>query len=982
MGKDSSVVVGYRYFVGIHMIGCHGPVDRLNRLIVGDRVAWSGEIYEYQSTTGTNPYTGMTYTYSEWVLTGNSPVTENKSIYINKPELFGGDKREGGVQGIVDIMLGAGDQPRNVYLQSKLGNENIPAFRNLFSIVLNQTMVSGVNPYIKPWKPDVTRFPNPGWYSAKRSIGNLDANPVHIVVECLTNADWGLGYSLSDIDTVAFQAAADTLYAEGFGLSILWDKQTKVEEFIQSILQHIDAALYVDPATGLFTLRLIRNDVIAASLPLFTNDEIISVDNFSRAVAADLPNTLTVRYIDRNGQNDAVTVHDIGGIESIGQTVAATIDMPGIPTRELALKVAMRELGQVARPLAKMTVNMTRAASGIRIGDAIRVTCPEYRINQQVFRVMAVGYGTLRDGMVRLELVEDAFSLPPTTYTPGQDGLWTSPYTEPAVAANRVLIEAPWWVIVREITGESATAQAEIDLDGGVLMVGAAGLSSDTSGYQVYTRQGSAPYSVEASGYPTPSGILMSAVTVTAISFPLNTLDRLDRAQELFLSRGVTWAILDSGTANEEIVGVDSINVQTGVITVRRGVLDTVSHPHAAGTRVYFLDAGRALSQKQYLSGETVDAKILTATSLGILSLDAAPSNATTFTARAMRPYPPGNLKFNGVAYPATIAGELTVSWSHRNRLSQTAYLVAQSEGNIGPEPGTTYTLKLYGQDGLLKKTETGLTGTSYTWSTEIADTSGSSANIALLEFDGANNSTTFTDGAGILTWSANGDAKISTASPKIGTGSLVLDGSGDWISAASNAAMNLGTSDFTIEGWINPSALTNNYATIFGNGPASFSSPSRFLIAYGSATPDASLRSKIGFGGYLLTADNVVVLSTTTLSIGTWYHVAVTRSGNTFKLYINGVLEATATNTASFDFSSGGTRIGANGWDGTAGQFAGKIDQLRVRSNCAYTGNFTPPTDPVSLIAGLNSSVRAVLTSVVGGRESHQAHDWTVTRA
>ena len=66
----------------------------------------------------------------------------------------------------------------------------------------------------------------------------------------------------------------------------------------------------------------------------------------------------------------------------------------------------------------------------------------------------------------------------------------------------------------------------------------------------------------------------------------------------------------------------------------------------------------------------------------------------------------------------------MTVSWAHRSRVLQTAYLVTQGETNIGPETGTTYTVRIYGEAGTLKHTETGLTGTSWTYpmTTEIAE--------------------------------------------------------------------------------------------------------------------------------------------------------------------------------------------------------------------------------------------------------------------
>ena len=68
--------------------------------------------------------------------------------------------------------------------------------------------------------------------------------------------------------------------------------------------------------------------------------------------------------------------------------------------------------------------------------------------------------------------------------------------------------------------------------------------------------------------------------------------------------------------------------------------------------------------------------------------------------------------------------GAVTVTWAHRNRLMQTVYLVTQGESSIGPEPGTTYTVRIYGEAGTLKHTETGITGTGWTYpiATEITE--------------------------------------------------------------------------------------------------------------------------------------------------------------------------------------------------------------------------------------------------------------------
>jgi hypothetical protein len=69
----------------------------------------------------------------------------------------------------------------------------------------------------------------------------------------------GLGYSTAEIGA-SFTAAADALYTEGFGLSLIWQQDSSIEEFIGSVLDHIDATLFIDRRTGLWELKLIRAD--------------------------------------------------------------------------------------------------------------------------------------------------------------------------------------------------------------------------------------------------------------------------------------------------------------------------------------------------------------------------------------------------------------------------------------------------------------------------------------------------------------------------------------------------------------------------------------------------------------------------------------------------------------------------------------------------------------------------------------------------
>lgn len=129
--SEKKYTVGYWYGMGAHIVLCHGPVDNILEIKVGDKIAWSGNI------------------------------SQNSEITINNPELFGGDQREGGIVGHVDVMMGDENQTVNSYLKSKLG-QYIPAFRGVVSLVLKHVLVSAMNPYIKPWSIRAKRILNHG----------------------------------------------------------------------------------------------------------------------------------------------------------------------------------------------------------------------------------------------------------------------------------------------------------------------------------------------------------------------------------------------------------------------------------------------------------------------------------------------------------------------------------------------------------------------------------------------------------------------------------------------------------------------------------------------------------------------------------------------------------------------------------------------------------------------------------------------------
>jgi hypothetical protein len=145
---------------------------------------------------------------------------------------------------------------------------------------------------------------------------------------------------------------------------------------------------------------------------------------------------------------------------------------------------------------------------------------------------------------------------------------------------------------------------------------------------------------------------------------------------------------------------------------------------------VYFVEPHYV--NHEYVVGEMGDLLLLPKTGRGELDVSLASTISVTVQQRFIRPYPPGNVKLNGAAYPAAVTGDITITWANRNRVNQTANVVMQTDGDITPESGQTTTIRIYGGASLttLRRTFSGLTGTSQTWTlaqiaADVADLDG-----------------------------------------------------------------------------------------------------------------------------------------------------------------------------------------------------------------------------------------------------------------
>lgn len=902
-GSSKKQTVGYKYYLGLHMILCHGPVDKIVRIRVDEKDAWLGN-------------------------------RKSGAIMINKPDLFGGESREGGIQGQLDFEPGEPTQVTNPYLQTVLGGL-VPAFRGVCGVVLRRMYV-GMNPYLKKWDFRVSRVMVrqdgiPQWYSSTAAIptarafgvrqrilfcldtstsmntsvggsatrftimkdnmiqvldelaflaqdsqvpvdvaitsmngggisftsitqaginslktyvmglttsapgtiftgfysyakswfsaigpgeerrnvmciitdgapdpmdqfatalaegaplinqtgiwsgnnavdiygvnidlGNTDyteqlentpndgvpvvdgsssdelynaiffafmgdspaMNVIHAVRECLTDPDWGMGYLESDLDDASFRAAALRLRSERLGVCMLWDRQKPIEDMVNEFLKHANAALFVDRKTGLFRIKLIRDDYVASSLLHLDETHIQKIDNFKRPTFGELTTSVTVNYWNvSTGSNSSVTADDIALAAMQGAPVKTTLQFVGLPDAAMAGRVAMLNLKVLSGQYATCDVYADRTAANLVIGDCFRCTWPEYGFNETVMRVTNIAYGDGKSNRVKITCIEDAFALPTASPVVPSDPIWENPAQPPQPVTRQYGFEAPYLELVQRQGQTVVDALLASSPEAGY--VGAAGISPGGSviNARLYVddNDGLGYEDVGLADFA-PGATLAVAADRMATSFQVQDAVNLST-----VTLG-TWAQI-----GDEIVSIEAVS--GNLVTVKRGVLDTVPAEHAVGTHLLCWDEFSTLEDTEYASGETLHLKITPVSGSGEVSLAQAADMPVTLVGRAAKPYPPGQFKLNGVYYPtAEWVGPLTVSWVHRNRLQQTGgVLIGFTDGTITTEAGVTYTIEV--RDNLTNvvlTTVTGLTGESYTFDGTTTADWGSSIKISL----------------------------------------------------------------------------------------------------------------------------------------------------------------------------------------------------------------------------------------------------------
>lgn len=717
------------YYVGMHMILCNAPIDFIAFVQVKEK------------------------------LINSTPIMGTEQRYFDLPELFGGLKREGGLKGWISFLFGGASQTAHPYLTMNLG-ASVPAYREVVSVILNRLCL-GTSYYMHPWRFFATRVtvrgkglpqwqpiyacpqlplnltfsftylgvetepqnfglvatsgaPNEvhtGYYvvaglkvwlvldesklneptgfmlanAAGASAAGGLINAVHVIRECLTDTEWGLGEPENTVDETSFVSAAQTCFLEGLGFSWLWDKTQAIGDFIAEVAGHINAVVYRDRKTNLWKITLIRKVADLESLPVLTTSHVQKINKLSRKQFHELTSQYLLKYESNLTFKEATfRVSDPSLAARQGKEVLTSNTFSGVATPEVAQVIAERELRYLSTPVYTGSLTGDRTLAELNPGDAFVLKAFGALESDLVLRVVSIDLGTILKEPVTIDFTEDAFETTRGVFELPAETKWSPPNTDAVPVEFRKIFESPY--LVQAIAKGDATAQA----------------IPTTSTFLRATAVSPSGLSISADLWDTASSVF-AYKGVIDFQFSGLLAENLDKETSIFSVSTLTDEVsLGIGTLlylDEELLFVTNYDLSLNLIEVRRGVLDTVPEPHTSGTRFIGVKYLNSSDTTEFLISETVRVKLLTTTPSATLSLASAPEDTLDFIGRMHRPYPPGNLKINGVSWPPSVdtSESYNFTWASRNRFQQTTSdVLSYYAASVTSETAVTYNLKLY----------------------------------------------------------------------------------------------------------------------------------------------------------------------------------------------------------------------------------------------------------------------------------------------
>lgn len=535
------------------------------------------------------------------------------------------------------------------------------------------------------------------------SVDAPDINPIHKIREILTD-DTAMGKPESDVNDSNFRKAANRIWDEGLGISWAIDEKSCIEA-IEELCYHIEAGIRVNRQTGLYEMVLFRDD-------WFEEDEIHTIpENKIKDLSLevmnsdDIVNQLNVTYYDRGRiKNSTFSIYENGSILTMGHANAESVEFPYFMNMRNAEIVANWKLKQFSTPAwsGSFTTGLKEARKWNRY-DLIRLPWPSKWNGTILARIMKINLGNGTDNTVTIDFEEVIpYSGEMNTSIVVDAPVESAP--QPPQPSINAVFEAPYYLTVLRAGQTNADLELSNNPDIGYVAAIAAKPQSNSLNALLFTDGGVGEFEQVSR---------LDYCDILQLDQPIN------ETMSAFVVTGSLTQTANSNNfilLNDELMGFVSFDDATKVLTVKRGVLDTVPKKHSSGSLFVFDLPDVAFDSTQYAQSEVVETQVLTTTPSGIQELSET-GQSIEIQARAIRPYPPANVKLNGEYWPVEISGNLSITWAHRNRKQQTGGTpIAWYEGSVTKEDDVTYSLVLKNAETLaILDSQDGISGDSVT---------------------------------------------------------------------------------------------------------------------------------------------------------------------------------------------------------------------------------------------------------------------------
>lgn len=731
----TTVQKGFKYYLGYQQLLCwSGPNAKLKKIYMNEKLVWEG-------SASLKEQNGAAFV-----------------IPVNDDQLFGGPDEGGGFSGEIHVYFGGANQHPDPWMVNQMKEGSIqedlrgltPAYRPFISVVVPTAYVGKQATVPTMWY-EIENIPDSLGLGA---IGE-DANPAEVLYEMHVNRDWGLAEpeKLLNLDSLKETGAA--LKEEKLGVSVPITGKTTAGQLIDAICEHINAVRYVEPSDAKLTYRLIRDNLDEyktggrppeeeAGLKdmLLLDESNLSRISFSRLDWRETVSEITASYTDRAAlyETGSLSAVDPANVEiNKGIVTTKTYSFPYFTNAENALWAAKRELMQQGYPLAAISVEGNRKLYMQRIGDICRLNFPAYGIKNMLCRVTDVNLGDFVDGTIRLELMEDIFSLAKTDFGFSNSAQWKPQPLYPTGVQDFMYLELPYEIMrIKDTYVFALAARPDQKTQTWTIWRKRGGADFEaTNTMSKWTAAGRLVYNYDAFG---PAEDMAGIEIIDLGGIEELSVRTADGSQTDIVSARRGGKLLMMGG---ELMAWSSLmqmpNGNWRVQGLIRGVYDTVPQAHGNGELIYFIESGCYANVTTggpvCREGQTAEDayNITTGTVDGQEDFDDAKIKKLATTRRAERPSPPGKIRMAAHLIQSRInakeiAGDLSVSWQPRNK--QTSFGCASQDDEkeywtgmaIEAPDGLEYAINVYADSVLIKEVKTTDLFFNYAWADRAAD--------------------------------------------------------------------------------------------------------------------------------------------------------------------------------------------------------------------------------------------------------------------